>query len=44
MSKYRVFSGTSTGKHGPEKTPYLDTFHAVRTVTLATSKELKLSQ
>ena len=36
MSKYRVFSGPyfpvfglNTGKYGPEKTPYLDTFHAV---------------
>ena len=44
MSKDGVFSGPSTEKYGPEKTPYLDTFHAVRTVTLATSKELKLSQ
>ena len=23
------FSGPNTGKYGPEKTPYLDTFHAV---------------
>ena len=36
VSKYGVFSGSyfpvfspNTGKHGPEKTPYLDTFHAV---------------
>ena len=36
MSKYRVFSGPyfpvfrpKTGYYGPEKTPYLDTFHAV---------------
>ena len=36
VSKYGVFSGPyfpvfglNTGKHGPEKTPYLDTFHAV---------------
>ena len=35
-SNYRVFSGPyfpafglNTGKHGPQKTPYLDTFHAV---------------
>ena len=34
--KYRVFSGPyflvfglNTGRYGPEKTPYLDTFHAV---------------
>ena len=36
MSKYGVFSGPyfpefspNTGKYGPEKAPYLDTFHAV---------------
>ena len=36
VSKYGVFSGQyflvfgpNTGKCGPEKTPYLDTFHAV---------------
>ena len=29
MSKYGVFSGLNTGKYGPEKTPYLDTFHTV---------------
>ena len=36
MSKNGVFSGPfflvfglNTGKYGPEKTPYLDTFHAV---------------
>ena len=29
MSKYGVFSGPNTGKNGPEKIPYLDTFHAV---------------
>ena len=34
--KYRVFSvpyfpvfGLNTGKYGPERTPYLDTFHAI---------------
>ena len=38
MSKYGVFSGPyfplfspNTGKYGPEKTPYLDTFHAAIT-------------
>ena len=38
MSKYEVFSGPyfpvfglNTEKYGPEKTPYLDTFHAVLT-------------
>ena len=36
VSKYEVFSdlysptfGLNTGKYGPEKTRYLDTFHAV---------------
>ena len=36
MSNYGVFSGphfsvfsSTTGKYGPEKTSYLDTFHAV---------------
>ena len=36
VSKYGVFSGPyflvfspNTGKYGPEKTPYMDTFHAV---------------
>ena len=29
VSKYGIFSGPNTGKYGPEKTPYLDTFHAV---------------
>ena len=36
VSKYGVLSGPyfpvfspNTGKYGPEKTPYLDTFHAV---------------
>ena len=39
MSKYRVISGPyflvfglSTGKYGPEITPYLDTFYAVYTL------------
>ena len=37
VSKYVVFSGPylpvfspNTGKYGPETTPYLDTFHAVK--------------
>ena len=29
VSKYGVFSGLNAGKYGPEKTPYVDTFHAV---------------
>ena len=44
MSKYGVFSGPyfpvfspNTGKYGPEKTPYLDTFNAVK--NLGTIKE-----
>ena len=39
MSKYGVFSGPyfpvfspNTGKYGPEKTPYLNSFHAVQTI------------
>ena len=39
MTKYRVISGPyfpvfglNTGKYGPEITPYLDTFHAVKVV------------
>ena len=28
--KYGVISGPNTGKYGPEITPYLDTFHALR--------------
>ena len=28
MSKYGGFSGPNTGKYGPEKNPYLGTFHA----------------
>ena len=30
MSKYEVFSGPYFLAFGPEKTPYLDTFHAVK--------------
>ena len=37
MFKYEVFSGPyfsvfspNTGKYGPEKTPYLDTYRAVK--------------
>ena len=29
MSKHEVFSRPKTRKYGPEKNPYLDTFHAV---------------
>ena len=31
VSKYGVFSSPNTGKFGPEKPPYLDTFQAVHT-------------
>ena len=30
MSKYKIFSGPYFPVFGPEKTPYLNTFHAVR--------------
>ena len=30
VSKYGVFSGLNTGKYGPEKAPYLDAFHPVK--------------
>ena len=46
MSKDEVFSGPyflafspNTGKYGPEKTPYLDTFHAVVISNTATFAE-----
>ena len=29
MPKYGGFSGPNTGKYGPEKPPYLDTFYVV---------------
>ena len=29
VSTYGVFFSPNTGKCGPEKTPYLDTFHAM---------------
>ena len=32
MPKYGVFYGLNTGKYGPEKTPYLETFHAVNNI------------
>ena len=30
----RIFSGPNTGNYRPEKTPYLDTFHAVDTLNI----------
>ena len=41
VSKYEVFSGPYFPVFGPEKTPYLDTFHAVSSQALQTSKYLK---
>ena len=32
--KYGVTSGPTTGKNGPEITPYLDTFHLVAVLIL----------
>ena len=29
VPKYGVFSGPNAGKYGPEKTPFLDSFHAM---------------
>ena len=29
VCKYGVISGSNTGKYGPEKNPYLDSFHIV---------------
>ena len=31
---FSVFS-SNTGKYGPEKTPYLDTFHEVKTYSIS---------
>ena len=46
VSKYGVSSRPNTRKYGPEKTPYLDTFHAVlniENITINTStKSLKI--
>ena len=46
MSKYGVFSGQyfpifspNTGKYGPEKTPYLDIFHALLFLVLKRMKK-----
>ena len=30
VSKFGVFSDPNAGKYGPEKTPYVNTFHAVK--------------
>ena len=34
MPKYEVFSGPNAGKYGPQKTLYLDIFHAVKVNSL----------
>ena len=46
MSEYGVFPGlyfpvfsTNTGKYGPEKAPYLDTFHAVSVISSLNEKK-----
>ena len=51
VSKYGVFSGPyfavfsqNTGKYGPEKTPYLDAFHAVRKVIVEYYSKYSLMQ
>ena len=36
MSKYGVLCGSNAGKYGPEITPYLGTFHAVRAIAKLT--------
>ena len=45
VSKYGVFSGPyfvvfspNTGKYGPVKTPYLDSFHEVYVIQFSTAK------
>ena len=35
VSKYEFFSGPDTVKYGPEKPPYLDTFHPVNSLITA---------
>ena len=41
VSIYGVFSGSNTGKYGPEKTTYLDTFHAVVYIWYVFSSEFR---
>ena len=50
MSKYGVFSGPyysvfglNTGKYGPEKAPYLNTFHAVKNKLNALNSKFRLT-
>ena len=42
MPKYGVFSGPNTGKYGPEKAPYLDTFQAVLEISFSGCDHLTL--
>ena len=42
VPKYGVFSGPNAGKYGPEKTPYLDTFHALLVTVKLVKKALLL--
>ena len=42
VSKYRAFSGAYFPTFGPEKTPYLDTFHTVYTTFL--HENIKITQ
>ena len=47
MSKYGVFSAPyfpAFGKYGPEKTPYLDTFHIVKVFLTPLSDLIKTPQ
>ena len=40
VSKY----GLNTGRYGPEKTPYLDTFHAVTILTIEIMISVKIEK
>ena len=38
LSKYGVFSSPNVTEYGPGKTPYLDTFHTVKLITITKIK------
>ena len=38
LSKYGVFSSPNAREYGPKKSPYLDTFHIVKLITIITIK------
>ena len=40
VTKYKDFSGPNAGRHGPEKTPYLETFHIVTPLKYLTSLDI----